>query len=172
MADRLTEIEEALKSVMESINGSTLPSGYQYYNTVGVVNIDDDALASDIADFPTVAIYMGEDGETGLEGEQHAYRNEVAMRLVVGVENAPLSIVDTQLPRFEINKKMNTMLSDIKAALSNNYQLNGTCDLVTYVSSERDYTENGNALRAGDLIVDVNIIYTQSRLNPNENCLY
>ena len=65
---------------------------------------------------------------------------------------------------------MNTLLSDLKAILTEYKNLNCLCDIVMIVKSRRVYngTKNG-ALRVGQLIVDIDIKYSQSRLNPNLN---
>lgn len=168
--DRLTTIEQALASTMFEIDGSTLASGYTYYNDVTVVNIDDEALAVNKADFPAISIYMDEDGEENIEGTQDSYENSVGFRIVCGIENELSDITSDVSPRRAINIKMNELLSDIKARLSVDNQLNYTAELVQYIRSEREYSEDGNALRAGDLVVYVEITYEQSRSNPNNNC--
>ena len=65
---------------------------------------------------------------------------------------------------------MNELLEDIKKAISDNPSLSDTCDLCSIIASKREYTDDGNILRAGDLIVEISVIYSQSRNNPNNNC--
>jgi len=163
--DRLTSIELALKDVLLTIDSSvTNTQGYTYYNTVTVVNIDDECIADEYGSYPTIAIYLSPDEqiESGLQG---AYRNTAYFNLKCTVVNDP----DVSNPRFQINQKMNEVLSDLKERLSSNYHLNETVDLVTIMSSRRQYLNGGDEFRAGDLIVSLKVQYTQMRLNPDRN---
>jgi len=165
--DLLTKIEEQLALIMKDIKTTTtLPSGYIYYNDVTITNIEDECVATSAGNFPTVSVYQ-KPNENILSGTQHAYENEVFFELVGSVSlDDP---VDT--PRFAINKKMNELLSDIKAVLSNNNSLNCSCELVEVLNSTRKYNNDGDEFRAGDLIVNLRVSYTQSRLNPNTRCV-
>lgn len=164
--DLLTNIEKQLALIMKDIKKTTtLPSGYIYYNTVDITNIEDECVVADRGSFPTVSVYQ-EPNENILSGTQHAYENEVFFKLVGSVSND--NPVDT--PRFAINKKMNELLADIKAVLSNNNDLNCSCELVEILNSNRKYNNDGDEFRAGDLIVNLRVSYTQSRLNPNTRC--
>lgn len=158
--DRVTDIETQFKDVLLSI-GDTIPN-YTFYNDVTVVNIDDDALATDRGDFPTISIYL-DPNEIVLNGEQRAFRNKLTFKLVGTVCNdEPID-----MPKFEINKKMNELWSDLKAVLSHNYQLNNSCDRVDIKTLKRVYLNDG--LRAGNIEVSIDVYYSQSRLNPNVN---
>jgi len=160
--DRITDIELQLKNVLLNIDEETPLPNYTFYNTVTVVNIDDEALALDRGDYPTIAIYL-DPNETVLSGEQRAFRNKLSFKIVGSVSNdEPID-----MPRFEINQKMNELYSDIKAVLSDNYQLNNSCDRVDIKSSTRKYLNDG--LRAGDIEIIIDVYYSQSRLNPNIN---
>lgn len=168
MADLVTTIETELASVLSDIDGSTLASGYTFYNSVGAVNIDDECVVDDGAGYPALTVSR-EGSEEVLSGEQHAYRCSIDYEIKCELENDTDDLA-TLSPKRAIKKKMNEMLTDVKAVLSNNYQLNGSCDITSITGSDPIYLENGNSLRAGDLIVYVTIEYTQSRLNPNNYC--
>ena len=165
--DLITNIELEMKnSFLQILSTTTTGGGYTYYNDVTVVNVDDECVATERGDYPTISIYLEPD-EKVLSGEQLAFMNEIYFKLVCSVSlNDP---VDT--PRFEINQKMNELLSDIKANISDNYNLNCSCDLVEIIRSRRVYNDNGDEFRAGDLIIDLKVKYVQSRLNPNRKCL-
>ena len=169
--DRRTAIDNALATVMQSIDGSTTASGYTFYNTVLTVNIEDEAVTANTTGFPAISIMEGDDGgEEQLEGTQRAYRNEIEYKLMCEVQNDVADINATTSPKNALKVKMNELLSDIKKAISDNPSLNDTCDLCSVLASKREYTDDGNILRAGDLIVDISVIYSQSRINPDNNC--
>jgi hypothetical protein len=161
MADRVSEIELELKTILEGIDGSTSTTGYTYYNDVKSVNIDDEVIAD--AD-PSIVIYQDPE-EVILSGVSRAYQNLISITVQCKLA------LDTEVayPKFAINTKMNEMLSDIKFAISNNYHLNGSCDMCEIISSSRSYTMTSDNYRAGDLLVKMEITYSQSRLNPNLN---
>jgi len=164
--DRITHIETELqKALLTILSTTTLPGDYTYYNDVTVVNVDDEVIADERGDYPTVCIYLDPD-EKIISGEQRAFRSKLTFKLVCSVAND--DIVDS--PRFEINQKMNEMLSDLKALFSHNYHINETVDITNMKTSRREYNTNGDSIRAGDLIVTIECIYTQSRINPNKNC--
>lgn len=166
MVDLLTAIELEFKKVMLDIKKTTTTAGgYTYFNTVTVVNIDDECVAKDRGDFPTISIYL-DPNENILSGDQQAFENETFFKLVCSVAlDEPVGT-----PRFAINKKMNEMLSDLKAVLSGNTSLNCSCDLVSPLTSNRVYNNDGDMFRAGDLIVRARVNYTQSRNNPLLQC--
>ncbi len=62
---------------------------------------------------------------------------------------------------------MNKVLSDIKYALSANYHLNDTVDIVKILRSRRTYNTNNDILRTGNIVITISVEYTQSRLNPD-----
>jgi hypothetical protein len=168
--DRRTEIDNALADVMQSIDGST-KDGYTFYNTVQTVNIEDEAVTANTTGFPAISIMEGDNGgEEILEGEQRAYRNEIFYELQCEVQNDITDINATTSPKNALKVKMNELLSDIKKAISDNTHLNNTCDICSVIASKREYTDDGNIIRAGDLIVEISVIYSQSRINPDNNC--
>ena len=165
--DRITDIEENLATVLYTIQQSyATPTGYIFYSSVGGVNVDDEAIIKGTQKFPIVDIEMNEDGETIVEGQQLAYRSEISYTLRCGVSNRSKS---GKSPRREANKKMNEILSDVKYALSDNPTLNGSCDRVYMIGSTRYYNDGNSSNRAGDLLINIRIEYSQSRLNPSLN---
>jgi len=161
--DRLTNIEEEFKNVLLEIDtATTLASGYRYLNKVTVVNLEDEGLILDEGDFPAINIYLDPD-EKIINGDQQSYRSIVKFKLVCKVAVDQLEVN----PRFAINTKMNTLLSDLKAVLSYKYQLNCTCDRADIKRSMRLYNaDTNNNLRVGQLVLEVDVLYSQSRLNP------
>lgn len=165
--DRITDITENLKAVLLSIDELTVtPTGYVFYNTVSKVNVDDEAVIRGLSDFPVIDIIMDDGGEVILSGQQLAYRNSIGFTLRCGVAN---TVKQGLSPRREANIKMNEILSDVKFALSYNPTLNNTCDIVHIKSSSREYVDGNSANRAGDLLINIEIEYSQSRLNPSLN---
>lgn len=163
--DRLTAIETALKDVLLTIDSNTTTAnGYTYYNTVNVVNIDDEAIADEYGDYPIITIYL-EPNEIINAGNQSAFQNTAYFNIKCKVIND----AGVENPRFQINQKLNTILSDIKEKLSANYHLNDTCDLVTILNSRRAYLPHDDEYHAGDLYIAIQVQYTQMRLNPNRN---
>lgn len=163
--DRITIIEQALADMMLLIQKQSItPAGYQFFNSVNIVNVDDEAVATSYGEYPLVSIYL-EEGEDILSGQANAYENQLNFMFRCSVDNdSPIGI-----PRFEINKKMNTILSDIKAVVSLDPTVGGVCDLITLVSSYRVYATDGNAMRAGDIEINATVIYSQSRSRPDLN---
>ena len=156
---------------MLSIDGSTTPSGYIFYNTVATVNIEDEAVTQNTTGFPAISIMEGDGGgEEILSGEQRAYRSEIFYELQCEVVNDITNINATTSPKNALKVKMNELLSDIKKAISDNPSLSDTCDLCSVIASKREYSDDGNVIRAGDLMVEISVIYSQSRINPNNNC--
>lgn len=162
--DRLTTIETALRDVLLTIDKTvTTANGYTYYNTVDVVNIDDEAMADEFGSYPMLTIYLNPDERIN-SGNQGAFMNTAYMDIKCKVIND----ANVTNPRFQINQKLNTILSDVKEKLSAEYHLNGTVDLVTILSSRRQYLNMGEEYRAGDLFISIKIDYTQRRLNPDQ----
>lgn len=167
--DRLSQIELELKNVLLGIDSSvTTGNGYTYFNTVTIVNMEDEGLILAYGDYPAINIYQDPE-VTVLSGDQKAYMSMAKYKLVCKVTVDDL----TPQPRFAINEKMNTLLSDIMAVISGNYNLNGVCNRVDIKRSLRLYNdESQNNLRVGQLIVGLEILYGQSRLNPLLNVCY
>ena len=166
--DPITNIELQLKEALLTIQSSTtLPGGYTYYNDVSVVNIDDECIAVERGDYPTFSIYLNPD-EKVLSGRQRAYENELNIKLVgsVTLDND----MDIDAPRFEINKKLSELWTDLKALFSFNYNLNCSCDINEIISMRRVYSNNNDQFRVGDIEVVLRIKYNQSRINPNLKC--
>ena len=154
-----------MKEVLLDIRVDTPLTNYTFYNTVDLVNIDDECVAVERGQYPTISIYL-EPEERILKGQARAYDNEVYFKLVGSVSLDE----ETDTPKFEINTLMNTLLSDIKAVISSNYSLNCSCTVCSITRSRRVYNTNADEFRAGDLIVDLTVRYNQSRNNPNIKC--
>lgn len=163
--DRITDISEQLAVVMGTIDATAiLPSGYTFYSTVGGVNVDDEAILNGVDSYPIIDIEPS--NETTESGNFKAYRNLLSLKLRCGVAN---TVTRGMSPMRASDIKMNEILSDVKYALSDNPTLNGTCDIIYITGSEREYNTTSSGNRAGDIIITVDIDYSQSRLNPNLN---
>jgi len=164
--DRITVIETALRDMVLKIRNDTpTPKGYVYFNTVTVTNIDDEAIVEEYDQYPTISIYLDPDEEI-LSGQANSYENELNVKFVCSVSNeTPIGI-----PKFEINKKMNTVISDLKAVISQDTTLGGVCDIINLIRSQRTYADDGDIMRAGDIEIYANVQYSQSRTRPDLSC--
>ena len=166
MMDMLTNIEEQLKNVLLLIDSSTTnTNGYQFYNTVTQVNIDDEAVAIDRGYYPTINVYLDSD-DTVEYSDQYAYRNKAIYKLVGNVA----LLDEVEFPRFAIRQKMNELYSDIKAILRQYSTLNCSCDIVTIQRMYRTYNQSSDVFRAGQVNIIIAVEYYQSALNPNNKC--
>jgi hypothetical protein len=166
--DRITQIEEGLKAVLEGIDGSTV-GDYTYLSTIKSVYFEQDDEVTSVTKsssnrFPTVTIKQ-EPGETVNSGESKAYQNEIFYTLCFKVSLGTPS----SNPRQALKVKMNEVLQDLKFAIYNDYHLNDTCDEAHVLSSSREYYSDGKTLRNGQINVRIRIEYTQSRSNPAIN---
>ena len=166
--DRITQIENGLKTVLEYIDG-TLKGQYQYINDVKSVYFEEEDEVVSVTKstsnrYPTICIKMSPN-ETVLEGDAKAYVNEIFYTLECKVSLS----VPTANPRQALKTKMNEMVQDVKAAISSNYHLNGTCDEASVLGSVREYYTNSDSLRNGQVNISIKIEYTQSRYNPAIN---
>lgn len=161
--DILTNIELQLTEVLKDIdNAVTTPAGYNYYNTVTVVNNTDDANATDFGLFPTVSVYQEPD-EINKDELANAYFNKTSYVIEgnVALDN------ESDNPRFDINQKMNELLADIKTVLGTNPTLNCACDMTTITRSNRTYNNSGELFRVGQVRVYVTVQYKQLRTNAD-----
>lgn len=166
--DRITQIEEGLKAVLEGIDG-TLVGAYQYLNTVKSVYFEQDDEVTSVTKstanrYPTICVKM-EPEETVLDGEAQAFVNEINYTLECKVSLG----TPTSNPRQSLKLKMNELAQDVKFALSNNKHLNDTCDETHILSLTREFYDDGKALRNGQLNIVLRVEYTQSRQNPSIN---
>lgn len=163
--DRLTAIETQLKEVLLTIDGE-VDGTYTYLSEVKSVYSEQDDEVVTIADggYPSIVVTLEPD-EVILSGESKAYRSLVNYVLECKVENTD----PTVNPKQALKVLMNELAQDLKYALSKNYHLNGTCDIVTIRGFTRKYAKKGNVLRTGELMVRISIQYSQSRLNPAIN---
>lgn len=185
--DRLSSIENELKNLILTIDGTTQPSGYQYYNDIDICNIEDEgwiasqnyvlSAGTGINSYPSVNIYL-DPNEKITDHSANVYKNVAYMTLIGRVQNDDSYDITTsasnipQNSKFMINKKMNELLSDIKHLFGVNFSLNGLCDRCKIVSSKRKYTQDNKVYRTGDIIINLEIEYTQSFSNPNLNVCY
>ena len=164
--DRLTLIETELSNALLTIREDTPLPEYTYYNTVELTNLEDECIILDRGNYPAISIYQDPDENTQ-KGLTQSYYNETSFRLECMVS---LDDMHYDTPNFEINKKMNELLSDIKACLAYNSNLNCSCDSVEIYNSFRRKTTNGDERRVGNLVVRVRVKYYQSTKNPNLSC--
>jgi len=161
--DRLTTIENELVNVLKDIDGS-LTDTYQYLTDVKTVDVIDEVLEIDGGGYPSILVDLDPNEIIG-DGESKAYRNTRFFKLTCRVSNEDVTVN----PRQAIKTKMNMLDQDIKYALSSNYHLNDSCDSAYIISSNRIYHNENSILRTGDLIMNIKVVYTQSRLNPSLN---
>jgi len=165
--DLVTIFEAELETVLMSISGQPLPSGYVYYNDVQAVNIVDEASASDHNNYPMINIKMVNPDEITEQDTNSSYMNTVKYRLegLVSLED-----MEDPKPKYAIREKMNTLLSDIKACLWNNYTLDCSCDMVTILNSSRVFNPSNDNSRVGQLVVNIAVSYSQRRDRPDRSC--
>lgn len=182
--DRLTTVEQEIANSLLTIDGQLQTGGYQYYNNISIVNIEDEGLVatntyitsgtqtSGFNPYPYVNIYL-DPREDVIDLNANVYTNKAYFTLIGKVQND--NETDEAIPqnsKFQINKKMNELLSDIKFNFGSNYQLNDTVERCRILNSERKYTLTNSVYRTGDLIVKVEVEYVQSIFNPNNNICY
>jgi hypothetical protein len=69
-------------------------------------------------------------------------------------------------PKFQINQKMNEVVSDFKYLLGNDHTLGGTCNWIRYVTSERRYNETNNRIFTAEVDIILSVNYSQSMKDP------
>ena len=166
--DMLSFIELNLKETLKRIDMSTpAPSGYPYYNTVTIVNYTDEASGIDYGKYPMLNVYL-EPGEDTKRFTANSYINQDRFK----IEGKVALLDESDNPRFDINVKMNELLSDIKAVLGNHPTLNCSCDDCFIINSSREYNGNkADVFRVGQLNVWVTVKYSQLQNNPNKRCV-
>lgn len=167
--DLITNIEEQIQAKLLTIDSTTpLPRGYTFFKDVTVVNIEDEAVAQSIGDYPTVSVYL-EPEETTKDGNFQSYNNTLHFKLVCSVALKADSS-GAGVPRFLINKEMNQILSDIKALFADDPSINCSCGNSWVKRSVRVYTTNGNAFRVGDINIFLDVQYFQLKDDPTVRC--
>ena len=166
--DRLTVIEDNLSSLLKGIDGTLQMSGYQYYTTTGQVEIIDEVLCDELNEQnPLVVNYLididPDEVKTGYTHSQNAYSNQVTYVIKAKVKN----MNESTTPKRDIYKVMNAVLSDIKFAIHQSFDLYGNVEFIEYVRSRRVLVENGNAINSGSLLVYLKITYVQLATNPD-----
>ena len=167
--DRLTTIETALADLIKTIQVPVTPTSgaYNYYTSTGQVNIEDEVLAlaqNTNNKMVNYTIYLNEP-EQNLEWSigQNAYTNQIVFRI-----EARVHLVGTEgNPKFQINQKMNEVVSDFKYLLYKNHTLGGKCNFIRYDRSERMYNDSNNRIMTADVILYVVVNYSQSGSNPD-----
>jgi len=161
--DRITQIENELTNVLKTIDGSAQAT-YQYLTSVKSVDVEDEVLDIAMGGYPAILVDMNPNEVIG-KGESKAYRNTIFFTLTCRVSNTDIRVSPKQSIKIEMNK----LNQDIKYVLSDNYHLNDSVDMVTIVTTLRQFNKSNDILRTGDLIVNIKVDYTQSRLNPQNN---
>lgn len=172
--DRLTTIESALSTYIQTIQAPTSATSgvYNYYTTTGQVNIEDEVLALDKNTnnkMVNYTIYLDEP-EQNLEWSigQNAYTNQITFKVVAKVH----LLGSEGNPKFQINQKMNEVLSDMKYMLYKNHTLGGKCNYVRYSRGERVYNETNNRILTAELTMYITVNYSQSGSNPDLPACY
>lgn len=168
--DRLTTIEDVIASVLHGIDKTEQTNGYTYYTKTGNVSIDDEVIANAVnrskgsfADIDySVEQFGAETNEEWGEGT-NVYTNETIYEITAKVKNDSGVI----LPKREIKKKCNEVLSDLKFAFAHNTTLDGNANWIKYSESERRYTTSNDAIRTANLVVYFQLNYGQSFQNPD-----
>jgi len=164
--DRITAIEEKLKELLETIDGTVQPSGYQYHTTTGTVNIEDEALSlAQNTDNKAVnyCIYVSEERALDWSIGQNAYMNELVFMISARVHN----IGTEDNPKFAITERMNEVLSDIKHLIYKNSTIGRLVELASYVGSRRQPSATNNRIMTGDIEIFVQVQYSQQGENPD-----
>ena len=167
--DRITTIETKLSDLIYTIQAPTVATSgiYNYYTTTGQVNIEDEVLAlAKNTDDKRVnyEIYINEP-EYNQEWSigQNAYTNQIVFRVVGRVH----LLGSEGNPKFQINQKMNEVVSDFKKLLYDNHTLGGKCNYARYVRSERVYNETNNRIMTAEIVMYISVNYSQSGTNPD-----
>jgi len=171
--DRITSIETELQTLISTIavpiitSASPPPVGYQYYTSTGTVQIEDEvlSLATNVdSKMVNYVIYLDQP-EVNEEWSigQCAYTNTLMFRVVGRVH----LLGSEGNPKFQINQKMNEVVSDFKYLFGSKHTLNGKCNYVRYMTSERRYNENNNRIFTAEIDIILMVNYSQSLNNPD-----
>lgn len=173
MIDRLTTIENAVESLLLSVQGQQANPWYKFYTQTGTVNVEDAALAEGLAtelgiDHPVQYLLDIDDdeGETILEAAQgfDTYQNVAKYELIARVEN----VGKPDNPKKDIKKRMNEVVSDIKQLFWENETLDQNAFRVIIEGWKRSYIGNGDQVNTGRVTFILNIEYGQFGSNPDK----
>lgn len=169
MSDRITTIETKISDLIKTIVKPTTPvSGvYNYYTTCGTCNIEDEVLSLAVNATDKLVNYVIYLEEPEINNEwsigQSAYTNTLNFRINARVHN----VGSESNPKFDINQKMNEVISDFKYLFGANHTLVGTCNYARYLRSTRNVDASNNRILAGNIDIYVTVNYSQSLGNPN-----
>lgn len=166
MSNRITDIEEKLKELLESIDGTIQPIGYTYHTKTGTVNIEDEVLSlANNTDNKMVNYCIYASDETGLDWSigQNSYMSELVILISARVHN----VGDEGNPKFAINERMNEVLSDFKHLLYKNNTIGRMVEIAKYTGSRRVYSATNNRITTGDIEIFINLQYSQQGENPD-----
>lgn len=170
--DRLTSIEEEIKTLLLSINKEVQPSGYTQYTNTGTVNIDDEVLSlalnetSPDDDNMSVNYTISIDEREEVAGYnlcQNDMSNIIRFKIHCRAHNHP----DSTNPKYDINVQLNEALSDLKQLFFVNWELNKQ---VTKAQSDgflRDETFSGNIIMSKGMNFYLLVEYSQEGNNPD-----
>lgn len=174
--DRITNIESKIAETLNTIDGTTQPSGYKFYTNTGTIQVYDEVL-SNARNTATVGetnksvnyTYDLQDS-TGIEGQewstgQEAYTNKFMVVIKAKVHN----ISDGTLhPKNEIRIKMNECLGDLLFVFAKNYHLSGQVESISFVSANRIYEDiSNNRIQTGTLETIWSVTFQQDFNNPD-----
>ena len=164
MSNPITDIERALKERLLTIDSSTtLAGGYTYYNTVTVVNVEDESVIMDRGDYPSINIYQQpEILPESLGNKCTEYTMRFRLLCKCAIDN------DTEdTPNFAINSALNDMLLDIEGCLYDDSSIKCTVDNSKIISASRIPSVKGDKFRVADLEVYIEAVYSSMDNNPN-----
>ena len=140
----------AIKNLLLTIDGTLQTSGYTYYTKTGIVNIVDDVLAMNSSTENNNILYNIYQTDEGEDSEDtdigfNALLNTLTYRIECVVSN----VGDEIQPRHSIKRRLNEVLSDLKALFGTNETLSGKALSAFYSSSVRKYATNNNRIKSG-----------------------
>ena len=168
--DRLTLLENALGDALMTIDGTMQSGGYTYYTKSGSVWIEDTALAESGNIDGTYINHVIEPSSD----DQDEVNEEWGLGQNILTNTATYTITSTiHLDGDESNSKRsariktNEILSDIKHCLFVHNTLWQKCNWVKYNEKYTLMTDNGDLINTAKSVVEVEINYSQSMINPD-----
>ena len=174
----IDNIENQIAANLQTIDMTAMTT-YKYKTYCGTVNVWDDTIsiaenANDI-ELPSIERVVNYEVEQ-YDDEQEvdftvgamAMTNEVTYRIRCRVHNKG----DEQAPKRAITTRMNDVLSDLKFAFANDYNLHRKCESFLYKSSSKNYSVNDDLINTGYIDIYFQLIYSQDTTNPDETGCY
>jgi hypothetical protein len=152
----LTQIENSLAEAISSIKQSN-----GYYNDWGSINEPDVAKQ----DFPSAEIIL--ESEECLDETTGAWSQSYNQEATFLIQVRACNDNEEDIPVYEINKKLNSALEDLKKLFGTFYTISGNCELIMYRGSLRMQDPNNDIFRPSYLHTRWLIKYTQDRKNPS-----